>query len=219
VAIASIDRKVPVEESLGAIKRRRMPENPAVGLSEVTVGGNRTGKKVRADCQLSEPIQHHGPRVGGRAQLFCPPRKETKKKIWEIFSPKISPWGGGAPEKFRAAVGAVLLNKSGNAFGSRAKRHNVSVVQCARLATAIDRRSCCRSGHIVARSISEENMTRRNSSSFGRLEEDRRLRGRVEGWLAPSRILSILSNQILIASQFLRESPTPPNPELWKSIA
>ncbi len=32
--------------------------------------GNRSGEKDFAHCQRSEPIQHHRPRVGGRAQLL-----------------------------------------------------------------------------------------------------------------------------------------------------
>ncbi len=64
-----IDRKVPVEESLGALKTAQdAGKIRHVGLSEVTVA--EIEQKGRADCEHPEPIQHYRPRLGGRARLL-----------------------------------------------------------------------------------------------------------------------------------------------------
>jgi pyridoxine 4-dehydrogenase len=55
-----IDPKVPVEESLNALKKAQdAGKIRHVGLSEVTVAQIEQAEKGPSDCQHPEPIQHH----------------------------------------------------------------------------------------------------------------------------------------------------------------
>src|SRR5438270_3426151 len=109
-----IDRKVPVEESLGAIKKAQdAGKIRHVGLSEVTVAEIERAKKVVPIVSIQNRYNITD-RESEAALNYC-----QKEKIGFI------PWapiGGG---------GTRSLNKAGNALEVEAKRHNVSVVQLA----------------------------------------------------------------------------------------
>jgi hypothetical protein len=55
-------------------------QNPARWIIRSDGSGNRAGEKGRADCQHPEPIQHHGPGLGGRAELL----RERKDGIHSV---------------------------------------------------------------------------------------------------------------------------------------
>ncbi len=109
-----IDRKVPVEESLGAIKKAQdAGKIRHVGLSEVTVAEIEQSKKVMPIVSIQNRYNITD-RESEAALNYC-----EKEKMGFI------PWapiGGG---------GTRSLSKAGNAFEAEAKRHNVSVVQLA----------------------------------------------------------------------------------------
>ncbi len=109
-----IDRKVPVEESLGAIKKAQdAGKIRHVGLSEVTVAEIEQAKKVVPIVSIQNRYNITD-RESEDALNYC-----QKEKMGFI------PWapiGGG---------GSRSLSKSGNALEAEAKRHNVSVVQLA----------------------------------------------------------------------------------------
>jgi pyridoxine 4-dehydrogenase len=109
-----IDRKVPVEESLGAIKKAQdAGKIRHVGLSEVTVAEIEQAKKVMPIVSIQN--RYNITDRGSEAALnYC-----EKEKMGFI------PWapiGGG---------GSRSLSKAGNALEAEAKRRNVSVVQLA----------------------------------------------------------------------------------------
>src|SRR5438067_7397236 len=109
-----IDRKVPVEESLGAIKKAQdAGKIRHVGLSEVTVAEIEQAKKAVPIVSIQNRYNITD-RESEDALNYC-----EKEKMGFI------PWapiGGG---------GSRSLSKSGNALDAEAKRHNVSVVQLA----------------------------------------------------------------------------------------
>jgi pyridoxine 4-dehydrogenase len=109
-----IDRKVPVEESLGALKKAQdAGKIRHVGLSEVTVAEIEQAKKVMPIVSIQNQYNITD-RDSEGALNYC-----EKEKIGFI------PWapiGGGRNPSLR---------KTGNALEAEAKRHNVSVVQLA----------------------------------------------------------------------------------------
>src|SRR3984893_16176612 len=109
-----IDRKVPVEESLGAIKKAQdAGKIRHVGLSEVTVAEIEQAKKVMSIVSIQNRYNITD-RASEAALNYC-----EKEKMGFI------PWapiGGG---------GSRSLSKSANQLEAEAKRHNVSVVQLA----------------------------------------------------------------------------------------
>src|SRR5881398_1250937 len=109
-----IDRKVPVEESLGAIKKAQdAGKIRHVGLSEVTVAEIEQAKKVVPIVSIQNRYNITD-RESEAALNYC-----QKEKMGFI------PWApiGGS--------GSRSLSKAGNALEAEAKRHNVSVVQLA----------------------------------------------------------------------------------------
>jgi pyridoxine 4-dehydrogenase len=109
-----IDRKVPVEESLGAIKKAQdAGKIRHVGLSEVTVVEIKQAKKVVPIVSIQNRYNITD-RESEAALNYC-----EKEKMGFI------PWApiGGS--------GTRSLSKAGNALEAEAKRHNVSVVQLA----------------------------------------------------------------------------------------
>src|SRR5438552_857784 len=109
-----IDHKVPVEESLGAIKKAQdAGKIRHVGLSEVTVAEIERSKKVVPIVSIQNRYNITD-RESEAALNYC-----EKEKMGFI------PWapiGGG---------GGRSLSKASNALEAEAKRHNVSVVQLA----------------------------------------------------------------------------------------
>ena len=109
-----IDRKVPVEESLGALKKAQdAGKIRHVGLSEVTVAEIEQAKKVMPIVSIQNQYNITD-RESEAALNYC-----EKEKMGFI------PWapiGGGRNASLREA---------GNALEAEAKRHNVSVVQLA----------------------------------------------------------------------------------------
>ncbi len=109
-----IDRKVPVEESLGAIKKAQdAGKIRHVGLSEVTVAEIEQSKKVVPIVSIQNRYNITD-RDSEAALNYC-----EKEKMGFI------PWapiGGG---------GSRSLSKAGTALEAEAKRLNVSVVQLA----------------------------------------------------------------------------------------
>jgi pyridoxine 4-dehydrogenase len=109
-----IDRKVPVEESLGAIKKAQdAGKIRHVGLSEVTVAEIEQAKKVVPIVSIQNRYNITD-RKSEAALNYC-----EKEKMGFI------PWApiGGS--------GTRSLSKSANQLEAEAKRHNVSVVQLA----------------------------------------------------------------------------------------
>src|SRR6059036_3076826 len=109
-----IDRKVPVEESLGAIKKAQdAGKIRHVGLSEVTVAEIEQAKKVMPIVSIQNRYNITD-RESEAALNYC-----EKQKMGFI------PWApiGGS--------GTRSLSKAGNALEAEAKRHNVSGVQLA----------------------------------------------------------------------------------------
>jgi pyridoxine 4-dehydrogenase len=109
-----IDPKVPVEESLGALKKAQDAEKIRhVGLSEVTVAEIEQAKKVVPIISIQNRYNITD-RESEDALNYC-----EKEKMGFI------PWApiGGS--------GTRSLSKAGNALEAEAKRHNVSVVQLA----------------------------------------------------------------------------------------
>src|SRR5436190_15638969 len=130
-----IDRKVPVEESLGALKAAQdAGKIRQVGLSEVTVAEIEQAKKVIPIVSIQNRYNITD-RASEDALNYC-----AKEKMGFI------PWApiGGS--------GSRSLTKAGNALEAEAKRHNVSVVQLA-LAWLLQKSpvNVADSGHIVAR--------------------------------------------------------------------
>src|SRR6266576_2168180 len=109
-----IDRKVPVEESLGAIEKAQdVGKIRHVGLSEVTVAEIEQAKKVVPIVSIQNRYNITD-RESEAALNYC-----EKQKMGFI------PWApiGGS--------GTRSLSKAGNALEAEAKRHNVSGVQLA----------------------------------------------------------------------------------------
>src|SRR5437763_12858028 len=109
-----IDRKVPVEESLGAIKKAQdVGKSRHVGLSEVTVAEIERAKKVVPIVSIQNRYNITD-RESEAALNYC-----EQQKMGFI------PWApiGGS--------GTHSLSKASNALEAEAKRHNVSVVQLA----------------------------------------------------------------------------------------
>ncbi len=109
-----IDRKVPVEESLGAIKKAQdAGKIRHVGLSEVTVAEIEQAKKVMPIVSIQNRYNITD-RASEAALNYC-----EKEKMGFI------PWApiGGS--------GTRSLSKSATQLEAEAKRHNVSVVQLA----------------------------------------------------------------------------------------
>src|SRR6266702_2561286 len=109
-----IDHKVPVEESLGAIKKAQdAGKIRHVGLSEVTVAEIEQAKKVVPIVSIQNRYNITD-RESEAALNYC-----QKEKMGFI------PWApiGGN--------GSRSLSKSGNLLEAEAKRYNVSVVQLA----------------------------------------------------------------------------------------
>jgi pyridoxine 4-dehydrogenase len=109
-----IDRKVPVEESLGALKAAQdAGKIRHVGLSEVTVAEIEQAKKVMPIVSIQNRYNITD-RESEAALNYC-----EKEKMGFI------PWApiGGS--------GSHSLSKGGNALDAEAKRHNISVVQLA----------------------------------------------------------------------------------------
>ena len=107
-----IDSKVPVEESLGALKNAQdAGKIRHVGLSEVTVAEIEQAKKVMPIVSIQNQYNITD-RKSEAALNYC-----EKEKMGFI------PWApiGGS--------GTRSLSKAGNALEAEAKRHNVSVVQ------------------------------------------------------------------------------------------
>src|SRR5437870_106075 len=110
----AIDRKVPVEESLSALKKAQdAGKIRHVGLSEVTVAEIERAKKVVPIVSIQNRYNITD-RDSEDALKYC-----EKEKMGFI------PWApiGGS--------GTRSLSKGGNALEAEAKRHNVSVVQLA----------------------------------------------------------------------------------------
>jgi pyridoxine 4-dehydrogenase len=109
-----IDRKVPVEESLGALKKAQdAGKIRHVGLSEVTVAEIEQAKKVLPIVSIQNQYNITD-RDSEAALNYC-----AKEKMGFI------PWapiGGGRNPSLR---------KTGNVLEAEAKRHNVSAVQLA----------------------------------------------------------------------------------------
>jgi pyridoxine 4-dehydrogenase len=109
-----IDRKVPVEESLGALKKAQdAGKIRHVGLSEVTVAEIEQAKKVVPIISIQNRYNITD-RESEAALNYC-----QKEKMGFI------PWapiGGG---------GSRSLSKASKPLEAEAKRHNVSVVQLA----------------------------------------------------------------------------------------
>jgi pyridoxine 4-dehydrogenase len=109
-----IDRKVPVEESLTALKKAQdAGKIRHVGLSEVTVAEIEQAKKVMPIVSIQNQYNITD-RDSEAALNYC-----EKEKMGFI------PWapiGGGRNPSLR---------KTGNALEAEAKRHNASVVQLA----------------------------------------------------------------------------------------
>jgi pyridoxine 4-dehydrogenase len=109
-----IDRKVPVEETLGALKKAQdAGKIRHVGLSEVTVAEIEQAKKVLPIVSIQNQYNITD-RDSEGALNYC-----AKEKMGFI------PWapiGGGRNPSLR---------KTGNVLEAEAKRHNVSVVQLA----------------------------------------------------------------------------------------
>jgi pyridoxine 4-dehydrogenase len=109
-----IDRKVPVEESLGALKKAQdAGKIRHVGLSEVTVAQIEQAKKVMPIVSIQNRYNITD-RASEDALNYC-----AKEKMGFI------PWApiGGS--------GSRSLSKPGNPLEAEAKRNNVSVVQLA----------------------------------------------------------------------------------------
>src|SRR5438045_1776092 len=109
-----IDRKVPVEESLGVIKKAQdAGKIRHVGLSEVTVAEIEQAKKVMPIVSIQNQYNITD-RKSQAALNYC-----EKEKMGFI------PWApiGGSRNP--------SLRKTGNALEAEANRHNVSVVQLA----------------------------------------------------------------------------------------
>src|SRR5207237_2199328 len=109
-----IDRKVRVEESLGASKKAQdAGKIRHVGLSEVTVAEIEQAKKVMPIVSIQNRYNITD-RDSEAALNYC-----AKEKMGFI------PWApiGGS--------GTRSLSKAGSALEAEAKRHNVSVVQLA----------------------------------------------------------------------------------------
>src|SRR5216117_3110183 len=109
-----IDSKVPVEESLGALKAAQdAGKIRHVGLSEVTVAEIEQAKKVMPIVSIQNQYNITD-RKSEAALNYC-----AKEKMGFI------PWApiGGS--------GSRSLSKSGNLLEAEAKRYNVSVVQLA----------------------------------------------------------------------------------------
>jgi pyridoxine 4-dehydrogenase len=109
-----IDPKVPVEESLGALKAAQdAGKIRHVGLSQVTVAQIEQAKKVMPIVSIQNRYNITD-RESEAALNYC-----QKEKMGFI------PWApiGGS--------GSRSLNKAGNALEAEAKRHNVSAVQLA----------------------------------------------------------------------------------------
>ena len=67
----TVDRKVPIEDSVGALKKatgRR--ENPAHRIIERLGEGDRASEESCADRERPEPLQPDRPRLAGRARLL-----------------------------------------------------------------------------------------------------------------------------------------------------
>jgi pyridoxine 4-dehydrogenase len=109
-----IDRKVPVEDSLGALKKAQdAGKIRHVGLSEVTVAEIEQAKKVLPIVSIQNQYNITD-RDSEDALNYC-----AKEKMGFI------PWapiGGGRNPSLR---------KTGNVLEAEAKRHNVSAVQLA----------------------------------------------------------------------------------------
>src|SRR5216110_1481964 len=109
-----IDRKVPVEESMGALKAAQdAGKIRHVGLSEVTVAEIEQAKKVMPIVSIQNRYNITD-RESEAALNYCEQQKMG-------FIPW-APIGGG---------GTRSLSKSANALEAEAKRYNVSVVQLA----------------------------------------------------------------------------------------
>ena len=105
-----IDSKVPVEESLGALKQmQEAGKIRHVGLSEVTTAEIERARKVLPIVSIQNQY-NIGNRKSEKILIYC-----EKERLG--FMPW-SPIGGGRL-------------KTGNALEAAAKRHNVSVVQLA----------------------------------------------------------------------------------------
>ena len=108
-----IDRNVPVEESLGAIKKMQdAGKIRHVGLSEVTVKEIEQAKKVLPIVSIQNEY-NIADRNSDNALAYC-----EKEKLGFI---PWSPIGGGRSS----------LTKPGNPLEAEAKRHNASAVQLA----------------------------------------------------------------------------------------
>jgi pyridoxine 4-dehydrogenase len=109
-----IDRKVPVEESLSALKKAQgAGKIRHVGLSEVTVAEIEQSKKVMPIVSIQNQYNITD-RDSEAALNYC-----EKEKMGFI---PWAPMGGGRNPSLR---------KTGNALEAEAKRHNASVVQLA----------------------------------------------------------------------------------------
>jgi pyridoxine 4-dehydrogenase len=109
-----IDRQVPVEESLGALKKAQdAGKIRHVGLSEVTVEEIEQAKKVLPIVSIQNQYNITD-RDSEDALNYCA-KEKTGFIPW-------APIGGGRNPSLR---------KTGNALEAEAKRHNVSVVQLA----------------------------------------------------------------------------------------
>src|SRR5437762_10961996 len=109
-----IDSKVPVEESLGALKAAQdAGKIRHVGLSEVTVAEIEQAKKVMPIVSIQNQYNITD-RKAEAALNYC-----EKEKMGFI------PWAPIGGRRNRS------LRKTGNALEAEAKRHNVSVVQLA----------------------------------------------------------------------------------------
>ena len=66
-----IDAKVPVEETLGALKDlQKAGKIRHIGLSEVSRGGDRAGAEDRGDRQRAESVQPRRPQARRRGRLL-----------------------------------------------------------------------------------------------------------------------------------------------------
>jgi aryl-alcohol dehydrogenase-like predicted oxidoreductase len=153
-----IDRKVPVEESLGALKAAQdAGKIRHVGLSEVTVAEIEQAKKVLPIVSIQNQYNITD-RDSEAALNYC-----EKEKMGFI------PWApiGGSRNP--------SLRNTGNALEAEAKRHNVQrSATCARLVAAKITGDVADPGHIVARASRGEHGRRETSAQRGGVEADRR---------------------------------------------
>jgi hypothetical protein len=107
-----IDPKVPMEESLGALKKmQEAGKIRHVGLSEVSAEEIRSGAQGPADCERAEPVQHWQPEVGKNADLL----REGRIGVYAV----VTDWWKQGVEGQCAGSGGQGLSRQRCATGPR----------------------------------------------------------------------------------------------------